>query len=266
MITLKHIDVFSAAKIAAIIYLVMGIIGGVLIFLLVSVFSSPLSSTGAFSILIIPITALVIGFVVVAIEAWLYNVIADRIGGIKIALTRGRLKAIDPLSAAKVYGVGGAIIGFVIGIILTVSGLVIGSASVFRLASIVILPVLLGIVFFVGAIICAAAYNFIALKIGGIILKFKKGELVRIGAISYAKIESIGGAIAGLIDGVVYAVIGASTKSIAAVPSLAHTLGAFSIVVYPIIYFAAGFVAALVIAWLYNVIVPKFGGIMLTLK
>jgi hypothetical protein len=101
---LKHIDVLSMAKIAAVLYAIIGFIMGLFITLGFAAAGSALSAipaTGGMSyvsiyplialfgiaaIIIMPIIAAIGGFIVGAISAFLYNVAAKYVGGVKLDL------------------------------------------------------------------------------------------------------------------------------------------------------------------------------------
>ena len=84
-----------------------------------------------------------------------------------------KVKRIGVLSLAKILGLLYAILGLIIGALLSlfsVTGFV-GAADVglfFGTASIIIFPILYGVMGFVGGLITAFFYNFIAGKIGGL--------------------------------------------------------------------------------------------------
>ena len=89
----KKIGVLSLAKIQGIIGAVMGILVGIM-FAFMGMVNALLGTDGAglgivlsFSMIILaPIMYGVMGFVSGAIVAWIYNVCADRIGGLEIDL------------------------------------------------------------------------------------------------------------------------------------------------------------------------------------
>ncbi|MFW9882334.1 MAG: hypothetical protein ACFFG0_55440 [Candidatus Thorarchaeota archaeon] len=95
MKTIKKIDPLSFAKISGVLYAILGFIFG-LIFSLVALISSLFSSSegkvfaglygGGLSIIISPIIYGVMGFLMGLVSAWLYNLAASWIGGIKIEL------------------------------------------------------------------------------------------------------------------------------------------------------------------------------------
>ena len=77
---LKNIDPLSLAKI----YAVTGVIMGLIVGIAMSAFSAMIGFPyGAVSIIILPIMYGVFGFAIGAIVAVVYNIIAEKIGGIK---------------------------------------------------------------------------------------------------------------------------------------------------------------------------------------
>ena len=98
---LKSIGVMSAAKIVAVMYAVMGLIGGLMFAAIFSMI--PLATQGpeappswlapmfgVGSILIMPVVYGVIGFCVGAIGAVIYNGLAGVIGGLELRLEQSR--------------------------------------------------------------------------------------------------------------------------------------------------------------------------------
>ena len=96
--TIRHIDVLSVAKIAAVVYAGLGLLAG-LVFACITVlgfgigaaaqhdtavpaFVSLLFGVGA--IVALPILYAVMGFIVAAVSTWLFNVAAGVAGGVKI--------------------------------------------------------------------------------------------------------------------------------------------------------------------------------------
>lgn len=75
--SLESIDVKSFAISISIIYLVLGLISGIL---------SAITTGNYLEIAITPIITFILGFIVTAIIAWLYNVLAPKVGQIKFEL------------------------------------------------------------------------------------------------------------------------------------------------------------------------------------
>ncbi len=261
MQTLKHIDEISIARIYLVLMFIVGVIVD-LILLAASGFAhgmrlGPLASLGigAFAV-IIPIILAIGGFVFGAIIAFLYNVFADRIGGIRITLSSGRLKAVDPMSNGKMLGTFGAVIGAVVGIIFIAFGGLVAryipvlSGAVLGFLGIILFFVLVvgfGIAYFVIGVIEALVYNFLAQNIGPIVLNFKGKELKSIGVLSYAKIEGAGGLIIGFVGGLLtFSVVGFITQ----------------VIVSPV----TAFMVSGIIGFAYNWTAKWMGGVALTIS
>ena len=91
MQTIKKLGVMSVAKIEGALGVVIGLIIGILVFVAGSVASAmtgtpSVGSLGPLSIIIFPVVYGIMLFIFGAIFAWVYNVIAGRIGGIQIDL------------------------------------------------------------------------------------------------------------------------------------------------------------------------------------
>jgi len=268
MVVLKHVDVMSAAKIAAVVNLILGLIVTVLGFIalvgvdLVFGLSGRVIGIFAIVLIIIPLLLFAAGFIFVAIEAWLYNVLAQKFGGVKLEFKKNRLVNIDPTTAAKLAAMAGVIIGFIAGLIFGIGAAARG--SFLGLALIIVLPIAFALIGFIAAAISVVVYNFLAVKIGGIGLNFKGSELKSIDIISFAKIEAVISAIWGLVQGVFIALraIHPMIYSAAGNAEL-QRLGVAAIIVVPILYFITSFIGAAIEAWIYNWLVPKVGGVKL---
>ena len=90
------------------------------------------------------------------------------------------IKKIDIISLAKIEGALGAVIGFIVGIIFALIGTAFmgfsemagdipgASGLFFGVAAIIFLPIVYGIVGFIGGLIVAFLYNVVAGWVGGI--------------------------------------------------------------------------------------------------
>lgn len=87
---LKAIDVMSLATLSAVIAAIWGFLGGLIAALsagmlpLVMESVMPAASMGFAAIIMFPIGAAIMGFVMGAITAFVYNIVAERVGGIKL--------------------------------------------------------------------------------------------------------------------------------------------------------------------------------------
>ena len=84
------------------------------------------------------------------------------------------VKSVEIMSWAKIHAlfgiVFGLIYGIVVGLVLTAAGIGLdrGGMTAFGIASVVIFPIIFGIMAFIGGAITAFLYNLFASKIGGI--------------------------------------------------------------------------------------------------
>jgi hypothetical protein len=93
---LKAIDVMSMATVSAVIAAIWGFVAGVLMALGMGMASSfgamagmeavPMYGFGAAAIVIFPIIYAIVGFVAGAITAFIYNIVAQKVGGVKLDL------------------------------------------------------------------------------------------------------------------------------------------------------------------------------------
>ena len=94
------------------------------------------------------------------------------------------LKKIKIMSLAKIAGLFGIIYGLLSGIVFslvyskadTIAGLSeqLGIISQLGYSSIIVLPILNGVIYFIAGIVLAFVYNILAKKFGGVELEFKK--------------------------------------------------------------------------------------------
>jgi hypothetical protein len=280
MVVVNRFGVAATAKIAALVYLVVGFVEAVVVVLFSGILSSfyrvPYSfmRSTPWSLVTTPIFGLIIGLVCVAIGTWLYNVLASKYGGVKISLVRDQLKSVDPLSAGKMVAMISAIIAFVIGICIGVPIAVLGGGLgiLAGIAIIIAYPIFAAIGSFIGVAITAIVYNFVAKRIGGVMLYFKKDELGKVGPLSYAKIDAVFCAIIGLIYGLIFTLIFSILNRIGptatgmTIPSFLLTIGPYSIILFPIGFAILGFVYAGFEALVYNWLAERVGGAKLFLS
>lgn len=90
------------------------------------------------------------------------------------------IKKFDVMSLAKIQGVLMALMGIIIGLFYAIFGTVMsvfagaGGLAGFGILSIIIFPILYGVIGFVGGALSAFIYNFVADKIGGIEMELEK--------------------------------------------------------------------------------------------
>lgn len=129
------------------------------------------------SIIILPIITFIIVFIVNAIIAALYNLIAPKIGGIKLEFAENtgnmyEILSIAPVQLALITAIIAAICGIIIGIIAIIISAVYGSVIV---GVIFLAGFTIGLVVgsFIVYAIMALIYNFLRPKIGGIKLELQ---------------------------------------------------------------------------------------------
>ncbi len=285
MVELKKIGVLSAARMIAILSLIGGIIAAIFVVIALSVAPASMLSTmtqthpvieafvglGPLLLIVIPLLALALGFVVGAFEAWIYNKIAGKVGHIKLQLKNGLIASVDPVSLAKIIALISGVITIIAFILLAIGtaalgkgflGLgILGFGIVFGILETIFVMVIEFVLFFV--FVCI--YNYLAQKIGGIKINIKNNELVSVDIISYAKMYGILIAIIGFIYGLFIALFG-SLFSIGTGSAPISILVAIAIIIIvPILAFIFGFIYAAIQAAVYNALAPKIKGIKLYL-
>lgn len=100
---IKRVGVLQAAKLMAIMYL---IVSAVIVVPLgfIGLFTSATKSPAALLVVLLPVVYAVFGFVFTAIGCWVYNVVAAMVGGFRIELDLAQPpaepKPLDPAPAA----------------------------------------------------------------------------------------------------------------------------------------------------------------------
>lgn len=129
------------------------------------------------SIIILPIIAFVLVFIVTAISAWLYNLVAPRTGGIKLEFAVAQEKmyeilSVSPVHLALITAIIAALWGIIIGIIAIIISAASGAVIVGAIMLVMFTVIFLITAFIVYAIL-ALIYNFLRPKIGGIKLELQ---------------------------------------------------------------------------------------------
>jgi hypothetical protein len=146
--------------------------------------AADLSSIGVFgvigsiiSIIIIPIATFVAVFIASAILALIYNLLAPRIGGIKLEFAVAQEKmyeilSVAPVPLALIFASIAAVIGIIVGIIAIIISSIYGAAIVG--VGLLIGFTIGGFVFsFIVYAVLALIYNFLRPKIGGVKLELE---------------------------------------------------------------------------------------------
>lgn len=129
------------------------------------------------SIIILPIVMFVCVFIVSAISAWLYNLLAPRTGGIKLEFAPAQknmyeILSLSPVHLALITALIAAIWGIIFGIIAIIISAIYGAVVVGAIMLVMFTIMFLISVFIVYAIL-ALIYNFLRPRIGGIKLELQ---------------------------------------------------------------------------------------------
>jgi hypothetical protein len=260
-VRVKRVGVFSAAKIFALFGLAVGVIS-----LVLAVVISAIGGAAGFAVglgigIVLLIVMVVGGFVMGAIYAFLYDVIVRLVGPVRILLDRGGvIRAVDPLSYAKVSFVAclivfGLIALFISSVLFSViegGSAPLGSQPAALVAGAFVFAIV--VYGFVIPYVWALLYNWLAERIGGIGIVLRKGVLAMIDVWPYVKIMLA----LSIVIFIVERVIGGVVDILLKVPLLGTVL---STVVGIIAVVVVGLVGNALIAWFYNVIARRFGGV-----
>jgi hypothetical protein len=83
---LKSFNIVATAKVAGALYLILGEVGGVIFALTALLHGRPIRALLA--LIFFGAIYGILGFIITAITAWLYNLIAAQIGGIEVELVQ----------------------------------------------------------------------------------------------------------------------------------------------------------------------------------
>jgi hypothetical protein len=85
---IKSFKIFQTAKVIAVLYLIFGLVEGVILAIAFAHSPHPHLFKGTlFALIGVPILFGLVGFISMVIICWLYNLVAARIGGIAFELT-----------------------------------------------------------------------------------------------------------------------------------------------------------------------------------
>lgn len=144
----------------------------------------PMSSLGAFSIfgaiiniILTPIITFIMVFIGAVIVAFLYNILAPKVGGIKLEFIESAhgffgIKNVNSISLGLITGIIGTVIGLIIGILIFIILAIMGYATA---GIIILITYTIGgfILLFITYALTAVFYNFLAPKIGAIEIKLE---------------------------------------------------------------------------------------------
>ncbi len=255
-----------------------------------------LALIGVGVIILAPLTAFFLNILWTFVLALVYNLLAPRVGGIKLGLEGNELKTIPVVPLSLIAACISAVFAFIFGLYMALAftpiftlistatpviataianatnatnmtiptGAVIGAAGwVFALTFVILVPIVTFISTFIGAALFAIFYNLLAPKVGSAKLEFATVsgsilELVNIPAVPAALIIAVVFAIFGLIQGILNLIsFSMAGDAVGGVISLiTSTIG--NLVMY--------FIMVLLVAIFYNLLQPRIGGVKLELE
>ncbi len=257
----KKFGVMSVAKIFAVFGAVIGVIA-----LIVGGAAGLLGGIGGLAIglgagLFLLIVLTIGLFLGGGIEAFLYNVISGLVGPVRITLNKkGVIGMVDPLSYAKIVFVFSLIVYgilaiFVSSVLLSAIGVssAVGIGLSFPLVAAAFVFALL-VYGFVLPVVWGTVYNWLASKIGGVAVVLKKGRLESIDIMSYVKIAASLTVIVFIIERIVGIGVGLALH-------IPQTGGPLLLAATFVLVVIVAVVASALMAFLYNIVAKKIGGI-----
>jgi hypothetical protein len=259
---IKKCGSLSVAKVFAVFGLVIGVIA--LIFAAgIGALRSGTGLAAGIGIGLVVLVLLVVGlFVCGGIESFLYNVIAGLVGPIKITLDKkGTIGKIDPLSYAKIAFIFSFIIYGIIAIVFSSMLFVIlgatpgpGTGLALSLPLVAAAFVFILLVYgFVIPIVWAAIYNWLADRMGGVIIVLSKGVLRSVDIGSYVKMVVVLSVLIFIIEKVIGTSAGIAL-------GIHQTGGIPALVAGLVVLVIASIVVNALVAFFYNLVAKKFGG------
>lgn len=246
------------------------------------------TALGLGMIVIYPVGTFLVSVTVSFLTALFYNILAPRVGGIKLGFEGDEIKSIPVVAFSLIIAFIEAAWAFIVGLLIaavlvplagvmgtmiplvaneTVSSGVTASLGVFgafgSLFLIVGLPIIVFVMGFIGHALFAVFYNFLIPRVGGI-----KVELTqKIGAIN--EIKSIPVVPASLAIAVVFTIFGfiRGLLSLASMSMKGNVAaGVISLVVTTVMYFVIYFILVAILTLLYNYLAPRIGGVEIGLE
>jgi hypothetical protein len=246
------------------------------------------TALGLGMIVIYPVGTFLVSVTVSFLTALFYNILAPRVGGIKLGFEGDEIKSIPVVAFSLIMAFIEAAWAFIVGLLLaavlvplagvmgtmiplvaneTVSSGVTASLGAFgafgSLFLIVGLPIIVFVMGFIGHALFAVFYNFLIPRVGGI-----KVELTqKIGAIN--EIKSIPVVPASIAIAVVFTIFGfiRGLLNLAGMSMKGNVAaGVISLVVTTVVYFVMYFILVAILTLLYNYLAPRIGGVEIGLE
>jgi hypothetical protein len=259
-------------------------------------FASFITLLGLSIIILLPLTSFFLNIMYAFVLALLYNVLAARVGGIKLGMEGEEVKTIPVVSIALILSCVVAILTFIMGLYMglagssvlsLISGIIPIAANVAANATnatdvsalptgagmaaisgiwalfwIILMPIVAFIFSFIGYALFALFYNVLIPKVGGIRLIFAEAangfELTNIPVMPAAIALSVVSAIFGLLQGLL---------NLAQFSMMGDVLGGFMMLIVQIISsFIMTFIIVALATLIYNFLQPRIGGVKLVLE
>jgi hypothetical protein len=255
-----------------------------------------LALIGVAVIILAPLTTFFINIMFGFVLALLYNLVAPRVGGIKLGLEGSDVKSIPVIPLALIMACISAIIAFIVGLYLALAftpifsiistatpviaqavanatnatnmtlptGAAVGAAgAIFALISIILVPIMAFIFAFIGTALFAIFYNVIVPRVGAAKLDFapvsgNDFELTNIPVVPAALAIGVVYAIFGLINGLINMISYSMAGNAVG--------GVVNLITSIIGYFVMYFIIVALIAIFYNILQPRIGGVKLELE
>ena len=301
MVEIKSVELAPFTLLSSSVQAILALISAIIILVVAGIFGAVIPQLGGFitalgvaAIIVFPISTFFFTIMISFFSALLYNTLVPRLGGVKLELEGSDLISIPVVPFALILSAIGAIWAFIIGLFLAfasaplfalisspevlsqalasvpnTTAAAIPNASAFAGASIFIallliigLPIIAFVFGFIGNALTAIFYNFIAVRVAKLKLEFENvastlHELRSVpvvpAALSLAIVQLVWGVISGILNLISISAMGDPVS------------GAVSLVITIISNFIITFIVVALIAWIYNFLVPKIGGIKVDL-
>lgn len=301
MVEIKSVELAPFTLLSSSVQAILALISAIIILVVAGIFGAVIPQLGGFitalgvaAIIVFPISTFFFTIMISFFSALLYNTLVPRLGGVKLELEGSDVISIPVVPFALILSAIGAIWAFIIGLFLAFSSAplfalisspevlsqalanvpnatatAIPNASAFAGASIFIallliigLPIMAFVFGFIGNALTAIFYNFIAVKVAKLKLEFENvaGTLHKLrsipvvpAALSLAIVQLMWGVITGILNLISISAMGNPVS------------GAISLVITIISNFIITFIVVAIMAWIYNFLVPKIGGIKVDL-
>ncbi len=288
---IKHVRAAPFTLMTSVIHAILAFIVAILLLLglgvlaaipQLSAISGVLLTLGVALVILIPLTSFFYNIVGAFVMALLYNVLAPKVGGIKLGMEGEEVRSIPVVSYALIMACISAILTFILGLYVGLAGapvLTLVSAIIPQVTDatgavmamfggiwavfwIILMPILVFIFSFIGMALYALFYNVLIPKIGGMKLMIAEAgtdfELTNIPAIpaalALAVVQAVFGLLQGLLNLIQYGMLGDVVT------------GLVALIVQIISSFIITFIFIALATIIYNLLQPKIGGVKLQLE